>query len=89
MTDPETTNTQPWEGVYPLPDALIPRCSWCRKPSEAFFVVVFELDLPAVSRDIQSAVVCAACARVGREYIALRKAGVSHRFTLRDFGIRE
>ena len=87
MTDSDN-GIHPWEGVYSLPNALIPRCSWCRKPSEVFSVVVFEVNLPDVTRDVQSAVVCASCADLVRDYIALRKAGLSHRVALRDLCIR-
>ena len=89
MTLESEPKLEHWEGVYPLPPAGMPCCSWCRKPGAAWFVVVFRVELSSVTRDVQSWVVCETCAEGGRDYISLRKAGVSHRNVLRDFCIRE
>jgi hypothetical protein len=83
----DRTELQPWEGVYPLPNVRIPRCPWCRRESDVFLIVLFEL--PTTTGGIQSSVACERCAQAGLEYIRSRKRGLTHKQTLRDFGFRE
>jgi hypothetical protein len=87
--DPDPVpDLEAWEGVHPVPDAHPPCCSWCRLPDEAYQVVLFRLNLPACTRDVQAELVCSRCALTAAEYIRMRKSGLSRKATLRDFGFR-
>ena len=81
-------NIEGWEGVYLLPDACPPECSWCCRAGEEYSVVLVQLDLPAYPREVQAELVCSRCALGARAYIGLRKSGLSRREALRDCGFR-
>ena len=74
---------KPWEGVFAVPDLNLETCPWCRQQRRDYCVVVFER-----AGQTETEVICNTCAASGDHYIGMRKAGLSRRAALEDFGFR-
>ncbi len=76
-----------WEGAYYVPGLQLKKCSWCRRRSDDFFVVVY--DGASGSAEIQCEPVCKTCSESALDYINMRKEGVKRTAVLFDLELRD
>ncbi len=82
--EPLAQRWEAWEGAYPVPDLHLEACPWCLQPQAKYFVLVFQ-----AAGQLLSEPVCERCSAVATHYIEMRKAGLSRKMALNDFGWRE
>jgi hypothetical protein len=78
-----TVPQQP-EGVHLIPGLGLSACPWCRQPAQRCCLLVFERDGAT-----EFEVMCERCSAAAPHFAQMRRAGLTRRQVLEDFGFRK